>query len=269
MQLLKRAPIGWAMVLGAVALLATSCEGVESTASASGSVSTTTTTVTKVTYDASSRPYLAIRYLTRDGSDRYTLKTGPGVVRINAPTTNRGAPGGSNTRAVVWPPYTKAAVEQQTCSRWTDAKGTWVQQGLVLRLRIDGSRLRSVVVAKNVVYGANWQFNVMTWDTGRRDVLQIHGAAILRTPFERNNVPRPLPWNVCARTERDIIRVKGWRKDEPEPSWHDKSHTGAVRLPAGWTVAGKAGWYGGHIAPGATIGMSLLRTTATYAQTVS
>ena len=85
MQLLKRAPVGWAMVLGAVALLATSCEGVETTASASGNMSTTTTTVTKVTYDASSRPYLAIRYLTRDGSDRYTLKTGPGVVRYQPP----------------------------------------------------------------------------------------------------------------------------------------------------------------------------------------
>lgn len=235
----------WAVALGAVALLATSCQRVEVT-----------------TYDASKRPALALHYLTRDGADRYTTKAGRGTLRVSAPGSNRGIEGNSNTRAVIWPPGTKPVVEQSSCARFTDARGAWVQQGLVLRFRIDGSRVRSIVVAKNVWYGAEWQFNVMTWDTNRNQDWQVHGSAVLRTPFERNDKPRPLPWMLCARTEGAVIRVKGWRGDESEPTWNDASHTGAVRLPAGWQVAGKPGWYAGHIPPGGTMGMSMLHTTA-------
>jgi len=227
-----------------MALLATSCERTE-----------------VVLYDRSKTPNLAMHYVTRDGSDRYTLKLGPGAVRINAPSTNKATPQGSATRIVIWPPSTKAVTDQQSCASWTDARGTNVQQGIALRVRIDGSRFRSIVVAKNIVYGANWQLNVYTWDSGRSPYFKVHGAVSLRAPFESNDRPRPLPWKVCARVEGRVVRVKGWRSDESEPGWSNPDHTGSVTLPAEWSFAGKAGWYAGHIPPGGTIGMGALRTS--------
>lgn len=232
------------VVVAAMALVATACQRTE-----------------VVLYDRSKTPNLAQHYVTRDGSDRSTLKLGPGAVRISAPSTNRATPEGSTTRTVVWPPSTRAVTDQQSCASWTDARGRGVQQGIALRVRIDGSRFRSIVVAKNVVYGANWQLNVYTWDSGRSPYFRTHGAVSLRAPFAQGDMPRPLPWRVCARVEGRVVRIKGWRSDEPEPGWSNPDHTGSVTLPQAWVFAGKAGWYAGHIPPGGTIGMGALRTS--------
>ena len=237
----RGAAIGVAAV---VALVATACQRTE-----------------VVLYDKDKTPNLAQHYITRDGSDVYTLKLGPGAVRVSAPSTNRSTPEGSTTRTVVWPPGTKAVVDQQSCANWTGSSGSWVQQGLSLRVRIDGSRFRSIVVAKNIVYGASWQLNVYTWDSARSPYFLAHGAVPLRAPFAQGDVPRPLPWKVCARVEGRTVTVKGWRPDEPEPGWSNPTHTGKVTLPAEWVFAGKAGWYAGHIPPGGTVGMSGLRTS--------
>jgi hypothetical protein len=228
----------------AVALVATACQRTE-----------------VVLYDKTKTPNLAQRYLTRDGNDTYVLKVGAGALRVDAPRTNRATPQGSTTRTVIWPPGTKAATDQQSCATWTDSRGSWAQQGIALRVRADGSRFRTIVVAKNIVYGASWQLNVYTWDTARSPYFQTHGAVPLRAPFASGNVPRPLPWKVCARVEGRIVTVKGWRPDEPEPGWSNPTHTGRVTLPAEWTYAGKAGWYTGHVQPGGTIGMNGLRTS--------
>ena len=232
-------------ILGcSIALVATACQRTE-----------------KVLYDKSSTPNLAQHYVTRDGTDRYTLKLGPGAVRVSAPRSNHGTEQGSDTRTVIWPPGTKAVTDQQSCASWTDSQGGWVQQGISLRVRIDGSRFRSIVVAKNTVYGAEWQFNVYTWDSARSPYLKIHGAVGLRAAFEAGDKPQPLPWKVCARVEGRVVRVKGWRSDEAEPGWKNPTHTGSVTIPAEWVFAGKAGWYAGHIPPGGTIGMGALRTS--------
>lgn len=233
-----------AILVIAVALVATACRQVE-----------------VVLYDRTHKPDLAQHYVSRDGADRYTLKLGPGAVRISAPSTNTSTPQGSTTRTVIWPPSTTAVTDQQSCASWTDSRGASTQQGIALRVRIDGNRFRSIVVAKNIVYGANWQLNVYTWDSGRNPYFQTHGAVSLRTPFASGNTPRALPWKVCARVEGTVVRVKGWRSDESEPGWTNPSHTGSVTLPQSWVYAGKAGWYAGHIQPGGTIGMGALRTT--------
>jgi hypothetical protein len=235
---------GLAIVVAAVALVATACQRTE-----------------VVLYDRTKAPNLAQHYVSRDGSDVYALKTGPGAVRIDAPRSNHGTPQGSDTRTVIWPPGTKAVTDQQSCASWTDSRGGWVQQGIALRVRIDGNRFRTIVVAKNTVYGASWQLNVYTWDSARTPYFQTHGAVALRAPFAQGDVPRPLPWKVCARVEGRIVTVKGWRSDEPEPGWSNPTHTGHVTLPATWVYAGKAGWYAGHIPPGGTIGMGALRTS--------
>lgn len=238
-----------AILTSATALVATACQRVE-----------------VVLYDRTHTPYLAHHYVSRDGSDQYVLKTGPGALRVTAPKTNVATPEGSATRTVIWPPGTKAVTDQQSCARWNDSQGQWVQQGIALRVRRDGNRFRTIVVAKNIVYGAEWQLNVYTWDTARRPYFTTHGAVGLRAPFESGNRPRPLPWNVCARVEGRQVRVKGWRTDEAEPGWSNPTHTGSVTLPASWVFAGKAGWYTGHIPPGGTIGMGSLRTSTWVVQ---
>ena len=150
---------------------------------------------------------------------------------------------------------------QQSCATWTGSHGEWVQQGLALRVRIEGDRLRTVVVAKNIVHGASWQLNVYTWDSDRSPYLQVHGAVQLRTPFAHRDKPRPLPWRVCARVEGPVVTVKGWRAAEPEPAWDDPEHTGQVLLPEEWSFAGRAGWYAGHIPPGGVVGMGDVETS--------
>lgn len=232
------------VMVALVALLATSCRRVE-----------------VVLYDAGHRPDLAVHHITRDGSDRYVATAKPGTLTVTAPRTNQATPEGSATRAVVWPPGAKATRDQQSCATWTSTSGAWVQQGLALRVRIDGSRFRTIVVAKNVYYGAEWQLNVYTWDTARSPYFQVHGAVSLRAPFERGDQPRPLPWKVCAKAEGRVVRIKGWRADESEPGWGNPSHTGSVTLPSSWSYAGKAGWYAGHIKPGGHLAMTGLRTS--------
>ena len=232
------------ILVSAVALVATACQRTE-----------------VVLYDASKTPNLAFHYISRDGHDTYSLKLGPGAVRINAPSTNQATPQGSATRIAIWPPATKMVTDQQSCASWTDSRGKWAQQGIALRIRIDGSRFRAIVVGKNIVYGASWQMNVYTWDSARSPYFQTHGAVSLRTPFAAGDAPRPLPWKVCARVEGRTVTIKGWRKDESERTWSDPQHTGRVTLPSEWVFAGKAGWYAGHVQPGGTIGMGALRTS--------
>jgi hypothetical protein len=110
-------------------------------------------------------------------------------------------------------------------------------------------RWRAITVTKNVVWGANWQFNVLTWDS-REPSWRVHGSVSLAPVFWPGQQLAALPWRVCARIEGDLVRVKGWRIGQPEPAWNDPTHTGAVRVPLAWVYPGKAGWYLGHLAPG-------------------
>lgn len=219
-------------------------------------------TVERRQYRPSSDTGLLQHHLTQDGSDRYQLRAEQGAVRVTAPPTNLSTPEGSATRSVIWPPATAISTDQQTCATWGEAPGPWAQQGLALRIRRDGTRFRTIVVAKNTVFGAEWQFNVYTWDSARSPYLAVHGSVGLRAPFEALGVPRPLPWHVCAKVQGRIVRVKGWREAEPEPGWHDPSHAGAVTLPPEWVYPGKAGWYAGHVDPGRTLAMDDLETSA-------
>lgn len=233
-----------AIVATAVALVATACQRSE-----------------VVLYDGSKTPNLAFHYISRDGRDTYSLKVGTGALRVDAPRSNVATPEGSDTRIAIWPPGTKPVTDQQSCATWKDEQGRWTQQGIALRVRIDGSRFRTIVVAKNIVYGSAWQLNVYTWDSNRKPYFQTHGAVSLPVPFASGGTPRPLPWKVCARAEGRVVTVKGWRPDEAEPGWRNPQHTGTVTLPAEWVFAGKAGWYAGHVQPGGTTGMGGLRTS--------
>jgi hypothetical protein len=205
------------------------------------------------------RPRLALHYLTRDGSDRFVLGEGPASARLDAPSTNTG----SNTRAIFWAPGTANSTDQQSCATWSDSRGLNVQQGIALRVRHDtNGRWRSVTVMKNILYGAYWQFNVLTWDTARRSYGQVHGGVSLPGPFRTGETTSaPLPWKVCAKVTGSLVTLKAWRGNEAEPTWDDPSHSGRVRLPPGWTYPGKPGWYTGHIPARGTAGHTGLATT--------
>jgi hypothetical protein len=200
------------------------------------------------TFDATSTPAFSLRYLTRDGTDGFGSAASPGRVRVTAPATNQG----TNTRLVLHPPAQPMTVDQQACATWADQSDLRTQQGLALRVRHDlpEGRWRAVTVVKNVVWGANWNLNVLTWDTRDPGGWTTLGSVDLARVFWPGQVLAPLPWRVCARATGDVVTVKGWRVGEPEPAWDDPVHTGTVRLPAGWTFAGKGGWYVGHLAPG-------------------
>ncbi len=199
------------------------------------------------TFDRSSLHSMSIHHLTRDGTDGYATTAAPGRFTARAPRTNVG----TNTRILFYPGDQPVTTDHQSCATWQSQDGAGVQQGLALRIRHDVAqhRWRAITVTKNVVWGANWQLNVTTWDSHRLG-WQMHGSVNLAPVFWPDRELAPLPWRVCGRVEGDLVRVKGWRVGTPEPSWTDPVHSGTVRVPADWVYRGKAGWYVGHLAPG-------------------
>ncbi|NLD78380.1 MAG: hypothetical protein GX643_17135 [Acidimicrobiales bacterium] len=205
------------------------------------------------TFDETSQPAFTFHHLTRDGADGYLTSASKGHLKVSAATTNTG----TNTRTLIVPAGQPLSTEQQSCATWEAQTGVNTQQGLALRVRHDDAegRWRAVTVTKNVMWGANWQFNVLTWDS-RQTGWQMHGSVNLAPVFWPDQQLAPLPWRICARVEGDLVRVKGWRVGQPEPSWDDPGHSGSVRLPAGWIYPSTAGWYVGHLAPGGSTTMS-------------
>ena len=215
-------------------------------------------TVPVRTYDATHPSVLNAHYLTRDAGDAFAVRPGPGAFRVDGPTTNRG----TNTRMLLWPYQTPMSVDQQVCSTWTDQRGISTQQGVALRIRrdVDG-RFRAITVMKNITWGANWGFNVLTWDSADPAGFRVRGAVLLPGVFYRRPpVVDPLPWRLCARVEGNLVTVKAWRIGEPEPAWGDRTHGAALAIDPAWTYAGKAGFYIGHLQPGGTAGFSQLST---------
>lgn len=236
-----------ALVVAALALLVPACRRVE-------------TVVVGGT-----RPIeLSQHYITRDAADAYELESVAGTVRVVAPATNVAGPDGSDTRSVLWPPTATATTNQETCASWSGASHAGMQQGLALRVRTTGDRFQAIVVAKNVWYGAAWQMNVYTWDTGRQPYFGIHGAVPLHEAYAAAGPMPDAPWRVCARVDLNQVRIKGWWTSEPEPSWDDPVHTGSVQLPLEWVYSGRAGWYAGHVVPGGWMELGDVQTTTRH-----
>jgi hypothetical protein len=199
------------------------------------------------TFDRSSPHALEVRYLTRDTGDGYSVAAASGSLYVVAASGNLG----TNSRVLVSPSGQPRTDDHQACATWRHQDGPANQQGLALRVRTDPSgRSRAVTVTKNVVWGANWQFNVLTWDSAQPGTWQVRGSVDLARVFWPDRRLAPFPWRVCARAEGDLVRVKGWTDGSPEPGWDDPTHTGSVRLPLGWVYPGHGGWYVGHLGAG-------------------
>src|SRR5690606_39255838 len=126
--------------------------------------------------------------------DGYTSLATPGSLTVSALPTNVG----TNSRMLVYPGNQPVTTDHQSCATWQSQDGLGTQQGLALRIRHDVAegRWRSITVTKNVLWGANWQFNVLTWDSHRAG-WQVHGAVDLNRVFWPDRQLSPLPWRIC------------------------------------------------------------------------
>lgn len=193
-------------------------------------------------------------FLTRDGADVTAIDLeARGVVRVSAPATNTGA----NSRTLFWPTAAPESLDQLSCAT-TAHSGLPVQEGVGLRLARskDGASVRGITVQKNVAFGVDWIYNVHLWDTSRPGREGTVGSSIaLLAQFDLHEVmPTPanaeLPRRLCARVTGDLVELKVWVPDLPEPDWGDELHTRSVRLPAGWGEPGRPGLYVGHVPAG-------------------
>ena len=181
--------------------------------------------------------------VSRDGADSYTLTTTDSGLHAEALASNTGG----NTRIMVWPKGVTSVTDGESCASWTGRDGEIVQQGAVLRVLRQGSRVRAVTVTQNVTF-VQWTFNVHTWDTNRTDAPhRLVGQVVMKDTFFAGGIP-PFPWHLCARVVGDVVAFKLWAGDDPEPRWGDRQAGGSVRLPSGWRFRGQTGWYVGFTA---------------------
>lgn len=201
-------------------------------------------------------PRFAMSYLTRDGSDRFDLNGGTGTMVASAPSSNQRG----NTRALVVSEQTPASFDQESCAAWTDVQGSFVQQGVALRVRQESGGPRAITVTRNIFGGAGWIFNVHVWAPGRG--FEMIGQEDLRdvvgSPSEGGH--RPFPWHICARAVGDRVEFKVWTGTEPTPAWGNARHGGVYQLPVGWVYAGRPGGYVGHLPPDGSASSARLRT---------
>jgi hypothetical protein len=181
--------------------------------------------------------------LTSDGPNDYRFTSVPANTAV-ASLDNAGG----NLRQAFWPADNPVVPDNESCAIWEQA-GTLVQQGAVLRLAQEGSRVRAITVTKNVFYNATWIFNFHLWDTATSPPFTIIGATNLERTLVRFGVVTPLPWHFCARVIDSKVEFKVWPVAELEPAWGDPAHGGSVVLPPGWVYPGKAGWFIGHLQP--------------------
>ncbi len=194
-------------------------------------------------------PSLEAAFLTADPDDDYGITVHDDATTITARPTNTA---GGNTRVAFWPAGAPQVRDQQSCVSWFEGShGT--QQGVALRVRSALGHTSAITVTKNVWAGFYWVLNVHLMDNGNTEQpyiliaqFRVNGALV------RNQAEAPGPWRLCARVVGDVLSAKAWAGDESEPAWDDTVHGGSVTVPPEWDAPGAAGWYIGHLAPGAS-----------------
>lgn len=202
---------------------------------------------TQVYSGAASSAPLAVRVLTPDGADVFSIAKAGGTITMTAPVTNQGG----NLREVFWPAGTPATATEQACATWAAQSDDRVQEGLALRITDADGDVRAITVTKNVIFGVWWDFNVHTWDSQAAQpftqIAQFDYSTITITAGQET----PFPWRACARVQGATLTFKLWVPAlGPEPAWGDPAFTRTATIPAGYLGAGQAGWYIGHIPAG-------------------
>lgn len=190
--------------------------------------------------------------LTSGGSPfRYAHRAGDQVV-VRASRTNPD----ENRREIFSERGARITRNQTSCATWVTGSNDLVQEGLALRIVDQGGRVRAITMTKNTVFHWTWVFNIVSWDTARtgdpwRMVAQFDMGSALSTP-ERG--VEPFPWRVCLRASGRTIALKLWLPGRMDrPSWRDPTYTRRTDLPAAFDMAGKPGWYVGHLTAGDSV----------------
>jgi hypothetical protein len=187
--------------------------------------------------------------LVSDGTDRYLYSRDGASLAVSSPATNTGG----QLRQVFYPADGPVRADEQSCATWTAQTGTFDQQGIALRIArtADGHGTRAVTVTKNIWELGFWRFNVHVWNS-----TAAHPFKLLAT-VNLSSVVGPdvfhlvsMPWHVCARVSGLTFRFVVWTGSNAQPGWDDTRAVHRVRLPAGWSYPGRAGWYIGHLGSG-------------------
>lgn len=198
-------------------------------------------------------------------------------VKFTAPATNTGG----NLREFVWPASSPDVMDSQTCAVWSSQSDGLIQQGAAVRVNrtFDDQgkvvRTKGITVTKNIMYGANWIFNVHVWDTangatqpyqliGQFDMSEVVGKIWWQDSADGTRSLqgsiKPFPWRVCARAVGNQFTFKVWTNAWANPAWDDPKYARTVTIPEGWNQPGKTGWYIGHVRPGQTAEYQTLHT---------
>ena len=195
----------------------------------------------------SRRRVLLTSVITPVGRDRFSVvPVGAADATMTAPMTNSD----SNLREVFWDDTAPDVADGGACATWQSASTPSLQQGIALRASSGVGGTRAILVTKNVFLGGEWVFNIDVWDTATSGLTVLKNVD-LHEVFNVAGHLTPLPWRMCARVSGDVADFKVWPLSQPEPAWGDPRFGGASRLPPGWRLPGKVGWYIGHLPAGA------------------
>jgi len=152
--------------------------------------------------------------------------------------------------------------DQLTCATWTRQSSWRVQPGLAVRVVDRGGRVRAVTLTKNIAFGVQTVINVLTWDTARSgEPWHQIGQYDVVDVVARDGKLLPLPWRVCMRVAGRRLAFKIWPLGRvPHPSWSDSRYVRRAKVPKAFDIAGRPGWYIGHVPSRGTAGYSDLLT---------
>lgn len=260
---LASARVGWCLVGLITASSLTGCTSVtaanldvELHVSAQPSPTTTTTNTTTTTAAIPTTTAITAT-ITPDGDDRYVFEHRTDGFSVRAPESNTGG----NLRVAVIDAAAPVLVDQQSCIDWHGPGGSMIQEGVVLRAKVEQGRTRAVMVTNSIFFAARQGFNVHMVDTNGLNVQgtgpgpEVHPKIAgfdLSAGVGDLLLAKALPWRVCARVIGRELTVKVWAVPSfsQEPSWSDPVFAKSVTLPEQSVYAGQPGAYVGHIKPG-------------------
>jgi hypothetical protein len=185
--------------------------------------------------------------------DSYTIAASNGTIQM----TGNPSVISANDRMVLWPSTETPLVDQESCATWSSqspaqANNVITQEGLALRVATKDGVTRGLTVTKGVWAGVNYALNVHVWNTTWSPPFHLLQSFDLSSYLTANGQTSQLPWDVCARVVGDTLDFEVWLAGQVPPAWGNTAQGGTVLLPAGWGFPGRAGWYIGHLARGAS-----------------
>jgi hypothetical protein len=207
-------------------------------------------------------PTLTGAVLTAYNADTQRVEVAGGRITVRAPAANTEG----SIRIAFVPSAQVPSRDQESCATWEGGAGDgFRQEGIVLRMATDANGVtRAITVTKNV-WDYNYAlFNVHLWDTSR-PAEEADGRARLLANVDLSKTfgPKgsaPFPWRMCAQAVGAKVAFTVWPLAGGEPVPGNAAYGGTVDVPPEWVYEGRAGWYAGHLQPGATLVYSGLLT---------